>query len=662
MLLLAAPSLAPAAPPSERELLLSDLERRVGAEAWERLQASEDGEEFLHELGRDETWLRDLMDSGPVRRPEKVLASLKDLWADDPALRRREVDREMATACALAMGMRDYTTEAMTERYEYYRDSYAAGLLNACYEDLATWERRYLARGTQWGGMATREALEFLRERIAWPRKDYVSACWQAPYRSFNCLDDTVQGPNYYMPFQGAYSAFPEMVIDVGGVCGALSNLGASAAMANGIPATTMGEPGHCAYAVKIDEDTWKPAYSLSWKRGMHTSFHEASWPGLMITEACFSDPRRVKKAANLARKAHALELEGQLEMADARWLKALRAHGLHYGLWLEWAAFGERTHQDAAWWRDYHDVLLQSLSDHEEPAWNLLSKRVYPKLLEGMSGKKKRRLFLAWIADLDTWGGGRWNVEGAWSWMVERLEEKERERFVRALTSKLIESPDFGPVCVAWLLERYGPESSEWEDTLAGILKAARSDGDSEDAVLKQLARKAIPDAAARGDTRTFQTIGKATARLSEPLPMDGIEPFPGELMSDGGLLLVSGRGNRWDTPETHWGVLGEHGGRCHTDNGASSIAVRLERHTQLTGIVIQNVKGGQMGRAAGSRIEISEDGETWEQIGTLEGTKAVYRLDFAGQKRRCAWVRMAKDTNCLHVRRFLVYGKRRS
>ena len=178
----------------------------------------------------------------------------------------------------------------------------------------------------------------------------------------------------------------------------------------------------------------------------------------------------------------------------------------------------------------------------------------------------------------------------------------------------------------------------------------------------MKQLARKALPDAAMRGDIRTFQTIGEATARLSEPHSMEGIEPFKGDLMSDGGLLLVSGRGNRWDSPEHHWGVLGEHGGACHTDNGASYIAVRLEQHTQLTGIVIQNRGGGNQWRAGGSRIEISEDGETWEAIGTLDGSRSIYRVDFEGAKRRCAWVRIAKDTNCLHVTRFLVYGHRRS
>ena len=661
-LLLLLATFAPTASVFDRELLFLDLERRAGAETWSALRSAEGGEKFLRELELDEAWLHDLMDSGPVRQIDKVLPFLHRLWTEDPKLRRREVDRKMATACALAMGMRNCTADDMAKRYEYYRDSYAAGLLNACYEDLETWERRYLARGCQWGGMASSESLEFLRERISWPRKEYTGACWQAPYRSYNCLDDTVQGSGYYMPFQGAYQSFPEMVIDIGGVCGALSNLGASAAMANGIPATTMGEPGHCAYAVKIDDTTWQPSYSLSWKRGMHTSFHEASWPGLMITEACFSDPRRVQKAGDLARKAHILEGEGELERADAHWRQATKAHKPHYDLWLEWAAFGERTSQDAGWWRDYHDALLRGLTDHEEPAWNILSKRVYPKLLDGMEGEDKRRLFIAWIKDLDTWGGGRWNVEGAWNWMLGRLDAKDQKRFVRAMTKELIESSAFGPVCVAWLLNRYGHESDEWEGTLDGILRASRAKDGSAHAVLKQLARRALPDAAERGDIRTFQTIGEATARLSEPRSMEGIEPFEGDLMSDGGLLYVSGRGNRWDSPEHHWGVLGEHGGQCHTDNGASFIAVRLEQHTQLTGIVIQNRAGGNQWRAGGSRIEISEDGETWEAIGTLDGSRAIYRVGFEGAKRRCAWVRIAKDTNCLHVQRFLVYGHRRS
>ena len=655
-------AVAAVASPLNRTRLFADLERWVGSEAWQAIQGTESGAKFLRELERDEAWLRDLMDSGPVRRADVVLVFLEELWARDPGLRRRPVDRGMATACALAKGMTDYDADWMRKRYEYYRDSHAAGLLNACYEGLATWERRYLARGCQWRGFADAEALEFLREEICWPRREYVHACWQAPYRSFNSLADSVQGPAYYLPFQGSYSCGPEMAIDVGGVCGALSNLGASAAMANGIPATTMGEPGHCAYAVKIDDTTWQPAYSLSWKRGMHTSFHEATWPGLMLTEACFRTPRKVQKAGDLARQAHAAERDGDLVRADASWRRALAAHGLHYELWLEWASFGERTSQDKGWWRDYHDALVDGLEDHEEPAWRILSKRVYPKLLKGLAEADKRRLFLRWIQSCDTWGGGRWDVESAWNWIFARLDAKEQARLIPVMSRELIEPSAFGPACVAWLLGLHDPDSKEWNDVLKSLLRAMRSEQDGAAAALKQLARTTIPEAAARGDVSTFQAIGKAASRLSEPQPMDGIEPFEGKLLSDGGLLQVSGRGNRWDSPEHHWGVLGEHGGHCHTDNGASFIAVRLEHHAELTGIVIQNRAGGNMWRAGGSRIEISSDGESWEPIGALEGTHAIYRVGFEGERHRCSWVRIAKDTNCLHLHRFLVYGRRRS
>ena len=63
------------------------------------------------------------------------------------------------------------------------------------------------------------------------------------PYRGYNAFGDTVQGPMYYMPFKGTFGSDAEMAIEVGGVCGSLSHVGAAAAIASGIPAMTMGEP-----------------------------------------------------------------------------------------------------------------------------------------------------------------------------------------------------------------------------------------------------------------------------------------------------------------------------------------------------------------------------------------------------------------------------------
>lgn len=646
---------------SESERLMADLQRQCGPTSWSTLQEIEGWGAFATALGRDSVWLREVLDSGPVRQPERVLTFLHGLWRAEPDLHQRPIDRSMATACALAFGMTKVKVDVMSARFDYYRDSHEAGLLNACYAELSTWERRFLARGCQWGFLAEAESLSFLRDTITWPRAQYTRACWQAPYRSFNCLGDTVQGPEYYRPFRGSFAAAPQMVITVGGVCGALSNLGASAAMANGIPAATMGEPGHCAYTVKIDENTWQPAYSLSWKRSLHTSFYSNSWPGLMLTEACYSDAAAVAKSGDLARRAHAEEAGGDLAKSDWLWGQALKAHGLNLDLWEQWAAFGERTDQGPEWWRTFHDALLKGLGEHEEPTWSLLSRRVYPKLIKGLDAPARRQLFMDWVRELEAWGGGRWNVEGAWGWMLKELANSQHAELIRGIGSEVLASSDFGPPYVSWLLTRYTPESPEWDSILADVVKAART-GEEAHATLRQLARKVLPDAAERGDVLTFQTIGKATARLSQPQSMEGLEPFEGELLSEGGLLHVSGRGNRWDSPEHHWGVLGEQGGACHTDNGASFIAVRLEHHAKLSGLVIQNRKGGNMWRAGGSRVEISTDGKEWQQIGTLQGTKPIYRVDLTDGDHSGTWVRIIKDTNCLHLRRFLVYGQRRS
>lgn len=106
--------------------------------------------------------------------------------------------------------------------------------------------------------------MEYCLEEVSLPAQGYTGACWYSPYLLNTPFGDSIHGPLYYAPFEGGWSSPAAMVRKVGGVCGSLSNLGASAALANGVPAVTMGEPGHCAYAVLGGEGKWQPAYSLS--------------------------------------------------------------------------------------------------------------------------------------------------------------------------------------------------------------------------------------------------------------------------------------------------------------------------------------------------------------------------------------------------------------
>jgi hypothetical protein len=201
-------------PPQPRELMVWSLEQTAGP-MWNDPRF----EDFFEALTGNEAWMRALLDSGPVENGPRVMAFLARLWTEDPGLASRPVDRSMATACALELRAADRDEDWMQSRYDYFRDHHADALLNRCYEELETWERRFLARGPQYTSWTSPESLTFLRERICWPRSEYVSACWQAPYRGFNCFGDTVQGWLYYHPFRGAFRRGLRRVVQHGG-CG----------------------------------------------------------------------------------------------------------------------------------------------------------------------------------------------------------------------------------------------------------------------------------------------------------------------------------------------------------------------------------------------------------------------------------------------------------
>lgn len=650
--------------PSELRNLVADLQHRVSSETWSRLTEDPTTKPFMDALCGDQSWLEDLLDSGPLVEAGPSLEFLSTVWNDAPGLSQNLVNRSMATACALELGggRSRLDQQRMLARYHYFRDSYSRGLLNVCYGALKTWERRFLAHGAQWAMTGEQAAWVYLRDAVSIPRAKYVKACWRAPYRSFNALGDSVQRPTYYAPFHESYNSPVEMVIDVGGVCGALSNTGASAAIANGIPAATMGEPGHCAYVVKTDDHTWSPAYSLSWKRSLHTSFYSRSWSALLLTEACFSDAARMKESSALARRARSSWRSRNTKAADQLFSRALDAHPLHYELWLEWASLGAELKRPAGWWRVFSRRLKEGLADYPDLRWSILKTRVYPSLLTGLAAEKKMAVFSEFNDSLRGWGKARWSIESAWKWMVKKLPKAARQSFVRRLSRKMSAEKDLGAPLVAFVLGRHKNQGPSKEKAIADLLKDIDTAGDGGKPTLKHLAAKLLPASALAGDVALFQTIGEAVSSLTPPVSMKGIKPFPGNLLSDGGLLLVAGAGGRYDTPQSHWGVLGARGGRCHTKRGPASIAVRLESRARVTGIILQNSIPTFNYRANGARVEISDDGKEWRQVGTLEGSKEIHHIDLSGEPHECSWVRIAKGSDFLHLKRFLVYGYRRS
>jgi len=624
-------------------------------------------EPFLAALVANPDWMHELLDSGPFENGPRVLGFLSELWRTDPELVNRPVDRSMATACALELRSSDREEEWMRSRYEYFRANHAGGLLNTCYDDLQTWERRFLARGAQYTSWTSPEALEYLRERICWPRAEYVKACWQAPYRAFNCFGDTVQGWLYYHPFRGGFRCDPEMAIEVGGVCGALSNTGAAAAIASGIPAFTMGEPGHCAYAVQTAPGTWTPAYSLSWKRGLHASLHRSTWPSHLLAQACFERTREVRMAGDLTRLARWHVVEGELARADATYQKALARSPLNEGLWVEYLRFGVTNDRDPGWWRKTTRLLQKFLlPDHPEVAWTLLKDHAYGRIFADASTRDRTTLFNQFNSGVDGWGAGRWDIESAWKWMTDRVgDERQQRQFIMNLLRDAVESPEVGPAYIAWAADRIEGDAMSERMFENILLSSTRRSGEGADQALREMARTMLPAAAESGDLETFQRIGKASARLFEPRPSlaeSGIEPFPGVLLSSGGALRIWEPGNRWDSPEAHWGVLEERGGNFHTQVGDNPwFEIELPQFGELEGIILEG-RRGQAHRGADARILVSSDGEQWEQVATLEGAHIWYRVDLSASRPRARFIRVERDGKCMHFPRVLVYGRRSS
>ncbi len=650
--------------PTSHELLVEQLQNVIGSEASATLKQSETGVKFLETLQSHDTWVHELLDSGPVMRGEIVVPFLYELWNEDNSLVQDDVHRSMATACALAMGMRDLDAAWMKDRYNWFRDNWNANRLNSGYGDLNTFERRFMARGLQRASWTTAEALDYLRDTIFVPRSQYAKTAWRSPYRGYNAFGDTVQGPMYYFPFKDSFASDAEMAVKVGGVCGSLSHVGAASAIAAGIPALTMGEPGHCAYAVQTKPHTWQPAYSLSWKRGLHTSMARNTWASLVLSQLAHQDETLAFNAGDAKRRAMWLESTGDVFGADATWKEAIEINPFDEHLLRDYVLFGKRQNKQAMWWIGLMKTIQNNLlPQHPEPAWHVLSNYVFPNMFEQKNASAQHRALQSFLSQLDGWGPVRWNIEGAfnWGWSIASSNNTQAA-FLQSSLQSLIDDPKVGPAYVAWAFGKVKEDESLSGSFEQVLLDESSSGGEGRNAVLKQLAGSMLPAAAAGGDLETFQRIGQKTKALFEPrvsLSELNIEPFEGELLSSGGAISIFKPGNRWDSPEKHWGVIEEYGGWFHTDNGETPwFEVELPKFGDLTGVILDS-RNGQPGRAKGVRILVSEDGESWTQVGQTPTGHSQQRIDLSETKPRARFVRFERDGSCLHYYRILIYGE---
>jgi hypothetical protein len=649
------------------KLMLIELLRQVGAAKLDEVAALESGREFLEILANDYEWLEMLLASGPLGKdPALVLRRLYELWIFDRDCAKFRSEKTLATAIALEYGRRNWPAEPAVERYVFYRDSKRAGQLHPIYDELDVWEKRYLVGQHYASFYGPIGSMEWLRDNVKLPVDKYTGACWQVPYRSYNMFGDSVQGPMYYYPFEGAFPTFAEMARFVGAVCGRLSGYGAAAAQANGIPATTMGEPGHCAYAVRTRKDHWAPAYSLSWKRGVHFNFYGGRWSQLVLDNRNFGDSYRFKRAQQHLWQARRWDGEDAAR-AETAFLLALKAQPGNYPIWQEYAQWCRANSNTIAKWTNFQQAMLASLAkDYPEIAWMILEGQVYPAVMEQLEAKQKMAFMGKFHEAISDWGPARWNFEAAVDRQLKYIGAQESSEFgfMRGMIVSHLESQGYLSALLSWGQSRYASDT-ERRDIFFGLILGAVSRGNGEagkDALL-DMCSAAIREAGRNKDHDAFLAVGRIIESLLPPLSPEQ-QARGRNLLSKNGMVRFSSVSGSYDKNSyQHWGLINERGGFFHTDTEQDPwVELTLAHFGQIERLHIVN-RASHQGRAVPLEIQVSVDGESWETVEELSQARREWEVDLTGHDVRARYIRLRKrGRDCLHLEQIRVYGKRLS
>ena len=667
--------------PSDRKVWeMQQLERKIAraevvfSTATTIKEAVESGKAatMMEKIAADATWLEQFAFSGECVRPGMALDMLVAIAETQPDLFTNRMVRDIATATALEYAKSGWNKQDAVERADYYIRSYKAGRLNTVFDKLPFWQRRMVCgcKGDNAYGSLT--SLEWSLENVHIPADQYTGCCWRCAYRLNNIYGDSIHGPQYYAPWDASY---PEnrtaLTYYVGGVCGSLSHFGAFSALANGVPAMTAGEPGHCAYIVLVGEK-WTPAYSLSWDRGLHWQVFQSvhSYSSLHAATELYD-----KKSAESTSLSQVLRVAGNIYAqkgkgsdAESCFKAAVETQPRNFMAWREWwtslAASGS-----AAEWEKFNTTLCKKLVPiYPELGFEAMQKGALAGMAAAMDKKQLRKCVLDFWRACDAMGPDRWHIERLANAQLEKLgisakTPKELSSMYSDILAATSSSAQYMSVMLGWGNSiSSGLNEKDRKDFMAAMVKGIQKGKGMSAEDKDKLLGPALLAAEQSRDMDTFQAIGQMLSeKYKKPanvLPKH--EPFPGKLASKGGLVWASST-SQWDNPCNHWGLLEECGGTFHTSKDTDAwLVVQLPRQVNVTGVVLVT-NPGNLNRLNNMKIQVSEDGETWTDVHQFGPcNQRVLRADLGGKLPLAKYVRVLRPggPEFFHLNAVYVYG----
>lgn len=671
--------------PPRDERRLEKLRRKLAQQQTEaelprvlsKALVNEQKKQLMETLGNNLDWLEQMVYTGHMVQPAKVLNILSDIQKQHPDMQSNQMVRDIATATALEFAKSEWLHDVALDRADYFITHWKQGDLNTVFDTLPFWERRMVCGC--WGDNAFggRPSLEWALENVRLPADRYTQDCPHHLYRLHNLYGETVHGPHYVEPYEDLYEDnMCRFVIEVGGICGNLSKFCTFSALANGIPALTTGEPGHCSYVVK-EGDKWVPGYSLSWERGLQW----LPWPGMNVF-SCLHMATELYSPAEKenTRLSHAYRvLAGVYGEADAGkaihcYTEAVKAQPLNIYAWREYADLLAQTRKgDLKAWEEFNELLCTKLvKRYPEVAAQVAEQMVYPGLKDaaGADAAIFSRAFLSFWFRVDAMGPDRWRIEKLLNAQKSYLCEKELtpamftyyENLLRSMSS----NSAYAPVLFSWGNSLTADMNKEDQARMISTMIKGMGGSSLDDESRRKMLNPIILAAEKARDMTTFQELSKMLPAENRN-PAAGLpehEVFPGQLMSRGGLLWASST-SPWDHPCKHWGILEPGvGGEFHSAWEKNPwVVVQLPRQTKVTGVVAIN-RPGNMNRVEGMVLQVSETGkdDDWHDVATFtQNGHRVFRAPTGDKLPVAKYIRIYRTGDCgepFHLSGIYVYG----
>ena len=632
---------------------------------------------FVKAFLQNPVWMELYLGAGLI--PENSPAGiqiLSDIWKADGKSPDFRTYQSLATGIASVFSTGPFAGKLTANsancnpvrRYQIFKKLHQENKLHPGFIKLRPWEIRFVT-GIHWDD----KSYEWLNEHINLPWRRYTDACWAAPYTGSNFFGDTIQGPLLYVPWRDS-SGEAENTRTIGGVCGGLSHFGTMAAQAHGIPAYPVGQPGHCAYAVRVKRGQWKGGFGGP-DGGMHNHIFGSEAPtSYLLMEAVFADNEKIDLAYQWASQARLDEILGNKDKAIQSWQEALKQTPLHpfFRTELQRLLLEKQGMQPIDWYVYAKDA-LSHYKGNGFAAFNIL-KDVQNKFLMDIPAADR----IAWFRDLHetiaatptSWAVKFQPVLDSQSAFLTTPQEKAA--YLETVLSTHLKTGDgtnFGQA-LEWAVKTF-VENGQADTFSSAFAKVAQQAGgnDASGAApdpkkLKEAYGKAIYATEVARSIPAFQTLSKAAASFSDANTSSSTvnTPVPQgwKLVPADGMVRCSTT-CQWDSPWDHINLLRPCGGSHHTDKETNpNVIVELKNGVNLAGLIITK-RNGNEDRMKKMEVSTSTDGATWFPLASTDNMPKEWIVT-APEGTRAKWIKVeAKNAQpeFMHLRHILVYEK---